>query len=371
LKDPVLFLLCTAALLYVIAGYPLLLALLVRWRAQPTKIGPMQPSVSVLLPVHNGERWIQQKLESIFALEYPPDKLQVLVVADGSTDHTAEIAARFPVEVIRLQEKSGKAVALNRAMEQARGEILFFTDVRQPLDRDALQQLLNRFADPKVGVVTGELIILDGTTDEEANVGLYWKYEKWIRKHLSQVDSVLGATGCIYAMRRNLAKPLPAGTLLDDVHLPMQAFFAGYRTVMEDRAKAYDSPTGLEAEFWRKVRTQAGIYQLLGHFPALLWPGTRMWVHFVSYKFGRLMLPFLLVGIAIGSWLLPYPWQWITLAAQGLFYGLAIGNRWIPANMGVVKKLSAAVSAFVVLVGAALCAAGVLFIPARLFWRTR
>ncbi|MEP7351642.1 MAG: glycosyltransferase family 2 protein [Acidobacteriota bacterium] len=366
-----LFLLCTVGLLYIVAGYPLLLALQARFRPQPTQTGALQPSVSVLLPVHNGERWIESKLASIFSLDYPQEKMQVLVIADGCTDQTAAIASRFPVEVITLQEKSGKAVALNRAMEQARGEILFFTDVRQPLGRDALQQLINRFADPRVGVVTGELVILDGTTQEEVNVGLYWKYEKWIRKHLSLVDSVLGATGCIYAMRRSLTKPLPAGTLLDDVHLPMQAFFAGYRIVMEERAKAYDPPTGLGAEFWRKVRTQAGIYQLLGHFPALLWPGTRMWIHFVSYKFGRLMLPFLLIGIGVGACLLPTPWKSITLAAQGLFYLFAIGNRWIPANAGILKKVSAAASAFVVLVGAALCAAGVLFIPAKLFWRTR
>src|SRR5262249_12218186 len=160
----------------------------------------------------------------------------------------------YPVEVIELPSKSGKAVALSVALKSAHGEILFFTDVRQPLEPDALQHLVNRFADPKVGVVTGELIIRDGTTHEEANVGLYWKYEKLIRKELSRLDSVLGATGCIYAMRRSLAKPLPPGTLLDDVHQPMNAFFAGYRIVMEDRAIAYDVPTGLEAEFWRKVR---------------------------------------------------------------------------------------------------------------------
>ncbi|MEO5924522.1 MAG: glycosyltransferase family 2 protein, partial [Bryobacteraceae bacterium] len=225
---------CLAALLYVIVGYPLLLAVLARWRGRPAAKGRMEPTVSVILPAHNGERWIGQKLESIFGLAYPRDKMQVLVVVDGSTDRTKEIASRFPVELVVLEQKSGKAVALNRALEQARHEILFFTDVRQPLAPESLQHLVNGFADPQVGVVTGELIILDGTTEEEANVGLYWKYEKWIRKHLSRVDSVLGATGCIYAMRRSLAKPIPAGTLLDDVYQPLQAFFAGYRIVMEE-----------------------------------------------------------------------------------------------------------------------------------------
>ena len=368
----VLFFFSIAGVLYVLAGYPLLLGFLARRFARPTLQAdrPLQPEVTVLLPVHNGEAWIGQKLESIFQLHYPREKLQVVVVADGCEDRSEEIACQYPVEVIRIP-KSGKAVALNAALEQARGEILFYTDVRQPLEPDSLQLLVNRFVDPTVGVVTGELVIRDGTTQEEANVGLYWNYEKWIRKRLSQLDSVLGATGCIYAMRRQLARSLPPGTLLDDVHQPMQAFFAGYRIVMEERAKAYDIPTGLEAEFWRKVRTQAGIYQLLRHFPMLLWPGTRMWLHFISYKFGRLMLPFLLLGAAVGALLLPDPWRVVALTSQVLFYGLALGNRWIPATAGFVKKLSAAVSAFVVLVGAAGCAAGILFIPATRLWRTR
>jgi cellulose synthase/poly-beta-1,6-N-acetylglucosamine synthase-like glycosyltransferase len=334
-------------------------------------VGWQQPTISVLLPAHNGERWIASKLDTIFALEYPREKLQILVIADGCTDRTAEIARQYPVEVIELAQKGGKAVALSVALKSAYGEVLFFTDVRQPLEPDALQHLVNRFADPGVGAVTGELIIRDGTTHEEANVGLYWKYEKWIRRQLSAVDSVLGATGCIYAMRRSLAKPLPPGTLLDDVHQPMNAFFAGYRIVMEDRAKAYDVPTGLEAEFWRKVRTQAGIYQLLGHFPQLLWPGTRMWIHFVSYKFGRLMLPWMLLGMAISTSWLPEPAREMASFGQIGFYGLAAANRWVPAALGPVKKVSAVASAFVVLVGAALCASAVLVVPPDRLWRTK
>jgi cellulose synthase/poly-beta-1,6-N-acetylglucosamine synthase-like glycosyltransferase len=367
----VIFLLCAAGVLYVLAGYPVLLALLARTKEKVPVVGWQQPTVSVLLPAHNGERWMAAKLDTIFALDYPREKLHVLVIADGCTDRTVEIARQYPVEVIELATKSGKAVALSVALKSAHGEILFFTDVRQPLEPDALQHLVNRFADPNVGVVTGELIIRDGTTHEEANVGLYWKYEKLIRKELSRLDSVLGATGAIYAMRRSLAKPLPAGTLLDDVHQPMNAFFAGYRIVMEDRAKAYDISTGLETEFWRKVRTQAGIYQLIGQFPQLLWPGTRMWLHFFSYKFGRLMLPWMLVGMAISTFWLPEPWRKIAALGQIAFYGLAIANRWVPAGLGLVKKLSAAVSAFVVLVGAAGCASAILVVPPERLWRTK
>src|SRR5205085_1070151 len=105
--------------------------------------------------------------------------------------------------------------------------------------------------------------------------------------------SIPGATGCIYAMRRNLAVPLPSGVLLDDVFLPFAAFFKGFRLILEPAAKAYDSPTSLDTEFRRKVRTQAGVYQLLRYYPQLLGPGNRMWLDFCSHKLGRLALPWL------------------------------------------------------------------------------
>jgi cellulose synthase/poly-beta-1,6-N-acetylglucosamine synthase-like glycosyltransferase len=361
-----IFLLCAGAALYVIAGYPLLLALLARWRSRPVASARSDRTVSVLLPVHNGEPWLKRKLENILALDYPRELLEVLVVSDGSTDRTEQIAARFPVQLHRIP-RSGKAAALNCALEHARGEILFFTDVRQRLDPEALRRLVDCFADPQVGAATGELIIQDGRTQEEANVGLYWKYEKWIRKRLSRVDSVLGATGCIWAMRREFARPMPPGTLLDDMHLPLQAFFAGLRIVMEDRARAYDLPTGLETEFRRKVRTQAGVYQLIGQYPALLAPGTRMWWHFVSYKLGRLMLPFLAIGTAVGAALLPDPWRGAALAPQAGLYLLAALNRWVPLRARL-KGASAAASAFVVLLAAALCAVSILFVPPGRLW---
>ena len=362
-----IFFLCAAAALYVIVGFPVLLAMQARWRNKAVAAAPFHATVSILLPVHNGERWLEQKLENLLVLDYPRELIEIFVISNASTDRSEEIAARFPVKLLRIPE-SGKARALNEALQHASGEILFFTDVRQPLDAQALRYLVNCFADPQVGVATGELHIQDGQTHEEANVGLYWLYEKWIRKRLSRVDSVLGATGCIYAMRRALAQALPPDTLLDDVHLPMQAFFAGYRIVMEERAEAYDSPTGLEQEFARKVRTQAGVYQLIGQFPRLLWPGTRMWLHFVSYKFGRLLLPFFFVGMLAGSFWLPGPWRMAALGAQLLFYALAWVNRWLPDGW-VFKRISAPISAFVVLVGAALCAVSIWFVPAEKLWK--
>ncbi len=361
-----IFLLCAGAVLYVMAGYPFLLALLARLWPKSIARARVDRTVSILLPVHNGEQWIEAKLKNLFALNYPRHLVEILVISDGSTDATGMITAGFPVRLIHIP-KSGKAMALNRGMEVATGEILFFTDVRQQLDVEALRKLVDCFGDPSVGAATGELMIRAGETREEHDVGRYWKYEKWLRRRLSRVDSVLGATGCIYAMRRSLVRPMPPGTLLDDVHLPMQAFFAGYRIVMDEQALAFDLPTGFHTEFWRKVRTQAGVFQLIMEFPALLWPGTRMWLHFVSYKFGRLLLPYFVIGASVSAFFLPEPWVRPVVVAEILFYGLALINWWVPRE-SKWKRITSPPSLLVVLAAAALCAVSVLFVEPHRLW---
>jgi cellulose synthase/poly-beta-1,6-N-acetylglucosamine synthase-like glycosyltransferase len=369
LLAPAIFLLAAAAILWVLAGYPLWLA----WRARksrPVRGGPCEPTVTILLPVYNGGAWLQQKLDCILQLDYPREQIQVIVISDGSTDDTAEIAGRYAgrgVEFLALPH-GGKASAINAGIHAARGEVLFFTDVRQPLEPESLRWLTQCLADPEVGAVSGELIIRDGKNLQQASVGLYWKYEKWIRKGLSRVDSVLGATGAIYAMRRSLARPLPPETLLDDVYLPLLAFFAGYRVVFEERAIAYDSPTSLNAEFGRKVRTQAGVYQLLSFFPELLTRANRRRIDFVSHKLGRLLLPFAFIVLAISSAGLPGNCAKIALALQGGFYGLALLDFILPERFPL-KRLTAPVRTFVTLLAAALWAASILFRPSRQFWK--
>jgi poly-beta-1,6-N-acetyl-D-glucosamine synthase len=365
----VAFLISAGFLAYTLAGYPLLLAAAARFRSHPV-IKRFEPkSVTILLPVRNGERWLRAKLESLFALRYPAELLQILVISDGSTDGTDEIASQYAGLIEFLcTSGGGKAVALNAGLERARGEILFLTDVRQPLDPDCLKNLVACFADPSVGVVSGELVIRDGRTREEASVGLYWKYEKWLRKLESRIDSVMGATGCIYAMRRELATPLPSGTLVDDMFLPLAAFFQGYRVILEDSAVAFDYPTALDAEFRRKVRTQAGVYQIIGFFPQLLTPRNRMWLAFVSHKFARLLIPLAMLVAAFTSFYLDQPWRAATIAAQAVFYLAALLDLWIPDGTAI-KRLSAAARSFVVLMAAALCAALVLFRPPQEIWK--
>jgi len=344
-------------IVYVLFGYPLVLGLLCLARAKTIRKDETLRTVSIIMPVHNGERWIQSKLATISELDYPRDLVEILIIDDGSTDRTLEFLKQSKtsnVEVITIA-RSGKATALNEGLSRARGEILLFTDVRQRLDPRALRNLIACFADSSVGVVSGELVILSGDTQQEADIGLYWSYEKWIRRRLSRRDSVLGATGCIYAMRRELASTLPPSTLLDDVFLPLAAFFKGYRVLFEESARAFDYPTALRSEFRRKVRTQAGVYQLLFFYPQLLWPTNRMWFHFGSHKLARLFLPYALVVMAVSSIALPGIWAWLALAGQALFYALAALDSWVPAGWKL-KRASSIARTFVVLVAAALWA---------------
>lgn len=366
----VVFLASAGFALYIVAGYPLLLAALAFWRPKPIRKLFIEPTVTVLLAVYNGEKWIRAKLQSILQLDYPQEHMEILVISDGSTDQTDAIAAEFGAEGIQLLRvpHAGKAAALNAGMAQATGEILFFTDVRQRLEPDALRHLTACLGDAAVGGASGHIVFVDGGGGGEADVGLYWRFEKWLRDKLTAVDSLLVATGCIYALRRGLACPLPTGALIDDAHLPLAAIFKGYRFVFERQAIAYDYPTGLEVEFQRKVRTLAGLYQLLGSYPRLLNVFTPVGFHFFSYKLGRLLLPYALLLAAASSFGLPRGWAEAAIGVQVVLYGLAAVDHWIPAGFAL-KRLSAACRTFVVLIAAALCAGAVLFVPASRLWK--
>ena len=368
-----IFILGAAFIIYVLFGYPLWIAVWSAMRPQPVVKEFTSRTVSILLPVHNGQRWLAAKLDAIRQLNYPEELLETIVISSASTDDTLRLArehAGARLQVIEL-EQPGKAAALNAGLAVARGEILFFTDVRQWLEPGSLQSLISNFADRRVGAVSGELVIREGDSLAEASVGLYWKYEKLIRSAQSRIDSIPGATGAIYAMRRQLARPLPEGTLLDDVYLPLCAYFQGYRLTWEPGAKAFDYPASLQTEFWRKVRTLAGVYQIIGRFPRLLLPNHRLWIHFVSHKLGRLMLPYALIAVLVSSFLLPSPLNYLALLAQTGFYALAALDSRLP-DTGRLKRLTSPVGTFVVMMAAALCAASILFVPPQKLWkRTR
>lgn len=264
------------------------------------------------------------------------------------------------VELLRV------AAALNAAMKRATGELLLLTDVRQPLAPATLRNLVSCFGDPSVGAVSGHIVFSVPRDQIPPHEGLYWRYEKWIRRNLTRLDSLLVATGCIFAMRRRLFVPLPAGSLVDDAFLPLTVVVQGYRVVYEPEAVAYECPAPLKTEFWRKVRTLAGLYQLVRSHPRLLGPANRLWIHFASYKLGRLLLPWALLTVAVTTPALSSPGRVARGQLSG--YGLAAAHPWIP---GPPLRISSVARTFVVLMAASLCDTSVLFVPPASLWKKR
>lgn len=362
--------LSTAWLLYVLAGYPALLGWLARRRSHPVAKKRIQPPITLILAVHNGAQYVRQKLDSILALHYPAERMEILVVSDGSTDETAALVESYRsrgVELIELP-RGGKPAALNAGIARAKGDILILTDVRQTLDPDSVQHLVDNFADPQVGVVSGNLIIRQGERPDEQDTSRYWDYERWIRIELSRMDSIFGATGSFYAIRRELAVRIPDDMLLDDMYQPLAAYFRGYRLIVEEQARIYDYPTTLGAEFPRKVRTLAGNYQILQAYPQLLGPANRLWFHFVSYKLGRLFLPHALLAMAAATLFLPGWLGRVALGGQVAFYGMAWMDRFVVPGW-VVKKVTSPCRTFVTLMAAAVCALSVFFVEPRKLWK--
>jgi poly-beta-1,6-N-acetyl-D-glucosamine synthase len=332
---------------YVYAGYPLLLALWSAAAGRPVRRSPADelrpaPAVSVVIAARNEAARLPGRIDNLLAQDYP-GPVEIIVVSDGSTDHPRRALSHLldRIQLIELPPR-GKAAALNAGVAAARGDILVFADARQRFAPDAIRQLVSNLDDPGVGGVTGELVLdcempsqhTESTIAE--GVGLYWRYEKWLRRHESRVYSTLGATGAIYALRRSLWQPLPHSTILDDVLAPMRATLAGTRVVFEERARAFDrvAPHGA-AEARRKRRTLAGNYQLLGLEPRLLVPVVNpVWLQYVSHKVGRLLVPWALVLALIASaWLAREHWVYaLALIVQLGFYGLAAFGGWMEAR---------------------------------------
>jgi len=351
-----------AVIAYAYVGYPLLLWFRSWWSPRPVMHGVDAPRVSAVMVVRNEEANIAQKLNNLLTLDYPPEKLEVVVVSDGSTDGTAAALAEFGGHDSRLRtvmkaESRGKAAGLNDAIAAASGEVLLFTDARQQIEPQALGLLIENFADPAVGAASGELMLGDPASGETGKgMGLYWRIEKKIRELESASGSVAGATGAIYCARRELLEPLPEGTILDDVLLPMQVVRRGSRVIFDSRARAWDSPDlGSSREFARKVRTLSGNYQLLQIAPWLLGASNAIRFEFVSHKLMRLVVPFALVALLISSLFLTGAFYRVALFAQIAFYALslvALGGM----KIGPLSRIADPARTFVVLNSAAMVA---------------
>ncbi len=336
------FWLCLACIFYTYALYPLAIALAARQnRRVPLIAGRFAGSVSILIPAYNEESCIVRRIDEFTAMLAATGlDGEIIVISDGSTDRTAALArerAGQSVKVLDLQQNVGKAEALAYAREVARGDVLVLADARQHWAPDALEILLENFTDPEVGGASGELVI-DSGPGMLSGVGLYWKYEKWIRQNESKCHSTVGVTGAISAVRRELFPIIPKGTVLDDVYWPMQVVMRGYRVVHDQGSLAYDRlPERAGDEFKRKLRTLTGNFQLVALLPALLLPWRNpIWLQFMSHKIMRLVVPWALLALFVSSVVLHQPFYRLALVAQLAFYGIGLmgilqtGNSRLP-----------------------------------------
>jgi poly-beta-1,6-N-acetyl-D-glucosamine synthase len=364
---------------YSYLGYPAWLWLRSRWSPRPVRRNsgrgsaksPAALSVSAVMVVRNEEALIARKLENLMTLDYPQGQLEIVVVSDGSTDRTPAIladcadgsgpcaGARIPLRTLFKSVSEGKAAGLNDAVKLATGEVLLFTDARQHIESGALRLLIENFADPEVGAASGELMLGDPALGETGKgMGLYWLVEKKIRELESASGSVAGATGAIYCARRSLveAQPLPEGTILDDVLLPMQIVRQGFRVIFDSRARAWDTPDlGGGREFSRKVRTLSGNYQLLQLAPWLLSAQDKIRFEFISHKLSRLAVPFALLALLMASMFLPQPFYRAALGAQLAFYALSL-IALAGVKVGPLSRIADPARTFVVLNSAAVVA---------------
>lgn len=341
---------------YTYFGYPLLLLV---WsnlfpKSQNKRELHKWPTVSIVISAKDEENTIGQRLENLLQCEYSPDKLQVIVVSDGSVDQTCERVESFitagkdrqgaEIILISLNKSNGKPNGLNLGVQQAKGDIVVFTDARQKFKSDAIIRLVENFSDPLVGCVSGELFFVEHENSTIGHeMGMYWKLEKCVRKMESKIDSVVGATGAIYAIQKRLFEKMKPELLLDDVFIPMQVVKKGYRSVFDSRAQAYDVPSrDSEQEWLRKKRTLAGCWQLLSIEPSLMLPWKNpLWFRFFSHKIFRLLVPFALLLLLTTSFTL-HGWLFqLTFMGQVIFYLIALIG-WLVPQLRSVRLINLA-----------------------------
>ena len=291
------------------------------------------PHVTIVFSAFNEETCIRQKLENCLALDYPPEKLEVLVGCDGCTDRTAELARSTRDRRVRVLEfpRAGKASALSKMVPQARGDVVLLTDANTMMDSGAVKALVRHFDDPEVGAVVGRLRLYNRIR-REYEESLYWRYETILKYFEGQLGAVVGANGGIYAIRRLLFQPLHRGTIIDDFVIPIRIAARGWRVPYEPAAIAYEETTeDYSREFGRRARIGAGNWQSLGLVSDVFDPRNAfLCFAFVSHKLLRWAAPLLLaVAFALnvllalqGGVLMP-----ALLFLQLAFYGLALAGR--------------------------------------------
>jgi len=318
---------------YVYFGYPILLwGLQAVFRSSVSRQS-VEPSVSLLVAAYNEAPVIADKIRNGLALDYPADKLEIVVASDGSNDATAEIVrslaeaeSRGRIRLLNFETNRGKTVVLNDAIPQLRGDIVAFSDASSMLAPNSIRVLVQSFSDPRIGAASGVYRLLK---KDQARLGsqedLYWKYETFLKVQEAKLGTFTGAHGSLYAIRRELY-PFPSpDTINDDFTIPIRILEHGYRVAYEPAAIAYEEAYEMEG-FSRRVRITAGNIEQMREIKSLLWP-PRLFVLFclLSHKTGRLLVPlFMLVALAANVVLRSqFPYNWL-LVGQVVFYGLAV-----------------------------------------------
>jgi cellulose synthase/poly-beta-1,6-N-acetylglucosamine synthase-like glycosyltransferase len=316
-------------ILYCYFGYPLILKILALYAQRPIQKRSFEPSLTVVISVYNEENVIEQKIRNLLSLDYPPEKIEIWIGSDGSDDRTNPYVQNIQdprVHLLASPKRRGKMATLNDLIQHVRSEVIVFADARQMFARDALRQLVANFADPVVGCVSGELMFSSKEGATAKGVNFYWNYEKKIRKLESQIHSMLGATGAIYAIRRELYTPIPPNVVLDDMYVPLKIVEKGFRAVFDETAKAYDEVADSpREEHRRKARTLFGNYQLFFLLPQLFNPfQSPVAIQLFSHKFLRVIIPFFMIAIFILNIFLTHDALYnFIFKLQILFYGMA------------------------------------------------
>ncbi len=359
-----LFWIAAAYVFYTYAGYPALLQAWKALRRPKERVGAAgyQPLVSVILTVRNEREAIARKLDDLLAQDYPANRLEIWVASDQSTDGTnevvAEYAARCPrVHLIPFAENIGKSVAINRTVPLVPGEILLLSDARQRVDPDAVRLMVRHFGDPRVGIVGAEMTLIDaGGEASSDNTGLYWRYERSLRRTESALGLLTGVSGAFFAVRKSVFREIPPGSYCEDVTLALYARDAGFRVRWEPGARVYETMRSEGIEFKRKVRTLVGNYQLLSQFWPLYLPHRGLLAFtLISHKLCRLFIPLALAALLVASAaLVREPFFAVLLLAQAAFY--AAGGMGLARSAWRRSRLVNACGAFCMLNWAALVA---------------
>lgn len=336
----IIFWLAVVGILYVYIGYPALLGLIAAFRQRRKSETVYTPPISVLIAACNEEASIEQKLRQTLSLEYPADKLEILVLSDGSQDRTDEIVRNFPdprVRLVRIPERRGKTNAQNEGVKHAKGEVLIFSDATTVYHPQALQYLAGNYQDPNVGAVSGRYQYFDSEHGSPTGMGTiaFWNYENRIKVWQSRIGTLTGCCGCIYSVRKSIYTEL-APDIISDLVQPLWVIQKGRRVVFEEHALAYEQTTeSTGEEFAMRVRVITRGMRGLLSVPELLKPWKHPWIAFqlFSHKVLRWMVPALLLLLFVSSAvLLQQPYFRTALILQLCFYGLALLQLVVPMH---------------------------------------